>query len=270
MIKTLLHITLALSLISSNIVTAATLIQSKSAQNQITNIYISNNKARIEMPQKEGFIVMDVAKKTMQAVIHKERMIMDMSDLMKEGNTSTQGVYVDTYTKSMGLGPKIIGYETEEYALYANDNYCGSMYVSVEAMRDIGLKKFARAFLDMEKNMQTQISELTGGMNIITSDPCSEARSKTNMNLRDLGFPLKTTNKNKQFISIITKVNKNTRLPANAFVIPADYKVTNTAEMMGEAKKQMQQMQPQLQEMMKNMTPEMRRMMQREMQQYRQ
>lgn len=258
--KTILLFTLLVTSFITNALNAAVLIQSRDGNNQTTSIFIEDNKARIEMPNREGYVVMDVANKTMKAVIHRHRSIMDMSDFLKNNTNSSPTRYIDTYTKTMGLGPTIVGYETEQYGLYANDNYCGSLYVSVEAMRDMGVKKFARLFIDMQKNMQAKISQLTGGMDVMTEDPCTVAKAKASLKLRDLGFPLKSIDQNKRLESVIINVNKKARLPANAFLIPADYNVTNPSKIMNDAM-------PQMQHMMKNMTPEMREMMRQQMRQ---
>ncbi|MCW8935397.1 MAG: DUF4412 domain-containing protein [Gammaproteobacteria bacterium] len=258
------------SLLIANFITnslnAAVLIQTRDADNELSSIYISDSKARIEMPDNEGYIVMDVAKNTMNAVIHKQRTILDMSEfLLQNDNPSAPKKYVDTYTKSMGLGPTIVGYETEEYALYANDNYCSSLYVSVEAMRDMGIKKFVNAFANMERNMEAKISAMTGMSTDAFTDPCDEAERKASLRLREIGFPLKSIDKNKRLESVVTKINKKARLPKNAFMVPADYTVTDPSKIMNEA---MQKMQPQMKEMMNNMTPEMQKMMQQQMQQF--
>ncbi len=267
--KLILLSSFLITTIISNTINAAVLIQTRDNQHQLSTIYIEGNKARIEMPGNEGYVVIDIASKTMNVVMHKERMIMDMSDFLKNNNSSTAPKkHVDTYTKTMGLGPTIAGYETEEYGLYANDNYCGSLYVSVEAMRDMGVKKFAQTFANMERNMEEKVSSMTGMNTGAFIDPCGEAERKASLKLRDIGFPLKSIDEHKRLDSIVTKVNKKARLPANAFSLPADYKVTNTAKMMNDAMQKMQKMQPQMQDMMKNMTPEMRQMMQQQMQQY--
>ncbi|RDH83959.1 MAG: hypothetical protein DIZ80_07440 [endosymbiont of Galathealinum brachiosum] len=254
---------LLISVFINNTIQAAVAIQTRDSQHQVSTIYIDGNKARIEMPQNEGYVVMDLASKTMNVVIHRHRTVMDMSEfLLDNGRNSAPTKYVDTYTKTMGLGPTIAGYETEEYALYANDNYCGSLYVSVEAMRDMGVKKFAYAFANMEKNMDAKLAGMTGmGIDAFT-EPCDEADRKMSLRLREIGFPLKSIDQNKRLESVVTRINKKARLPVNAFKIPADYKLTNTSEMINDAMKQMQKMQPQMQEMMKNMTPEQRQMMQ--------
>ena len=254
---------LLISAFINNTVQAAVEIQTRDAEHQVSTIYIEGNKARIEMPKNEGYVVIDLASKTMNVVIHQQQTVMDMSEFLQDnGGNAAPTKYIDTYTKTMGLGPTIAGYETEEHALYANDNYCGSLYVSVQAMRDMGVKKFAYAFANMEKNMEAKFSGMTGMAIDTFTEPCDEADRKMSLRLREIGFPLKSIGQNKRLESVVTKINKKARLPVNAFKIPANYKLTNTTEMINDAMKQMQKMQPQMQEMMKKMTPEQRQMIQ--------
>jgi hypothetical protein len=221
--------TLLLGLICSNITAAATLIQSSNAHRSTTNIYIDGNRARVEMPHYNGFLVIDVGRKTIKAVLHHQRTVYDMSEFMQEGYAPAAGRYVDTYTKTKGLGPSILGFETEEYALYANDKYCGSIYISVAAMREIGLKKFAHAFVQVNSNIDTKIANLTGSTSNQVTSNCTEAKRKAGLKLRDVGFPLKNVDQGKRMTSVITNIRKGARLPPNAFVIPANYQVIQGA-----------------------------------------
>jgi|GEM_PF-1635519 len=244
---------LLLILITSKNITAATLIQTQDNHRETTRIYIDGNKARIEMPHNEGYMVIDVGARTMQAVMSHQRTVVDMSEFLRNPSAAApSGPYIDTYTKTLGLGPRILGYETEEYALYANDQYCGSMFVSVEAMRDIGLQKFVHAFTQMDINMEQQMASMTGAMG--GADPCVEAERKAGLQLRDIGFPLKNTDSRKALVSVVTNIRKNVRLPANAFAIPAGYKVTNMAEIMRLTRQQMQNLPPEALRMMQQNT----------------
>jgi len=214
---------------------AAVFMQTKNAYRDITNIYIERNKARIELPRHNGYIVMDLDNNSMKAVIHTYKLILDMSEFLRPNHQTTPTKYVDTYTKTMGLGPMVIGYETEEYALYANDNYCGSLYVSVNAMRDMGVTKFARAIIQMEANMQQKLYALTGTTSDAIMTPCEVSERKASLKLRQIGFPLKSINQNKKLQSIVTQVNKKAQLPANAFTIPQNYAVTTPTKMVKDA-----------------------------------
>ncbi|VAW67974.1 hypothetical protein MNBD_GAMMA09-2349 [hydrothermal vent metagenome] len=246
--KTLTLCALLVSIAGINTTSAATLIQSSNAHRSITNIYIDGNRARIERPHHKGFILIDVGKKTMKAIMHHQRSVYDMSEFMQESYSPPPGQYVDTYTKTIGLGPEISGFETEEYALYANDKYCGSIYVSLEAFREIGLRKFAHAFVQINSNIDAHIAKLTGATSNQVTAPCTKAERKAGLQLRDVGFPLKYTDENRRMTSVTTRIQKGAQLPANAFVIPASYKVVKGSTVVNRKAKHTQ-----------GMTPEMRR-----------
>jgi len=250
----LLSSTLIITSLITYTLNAAVFIEVSDSKSQKTKIYIEGKKARIEIPENEGYVVVDTENQTMKAVMHNQRTIWDMSDFLKNSQTqSAPKKHVDTYMKTLGLGPTIVGYATEEYALYANDKYCGSIYVSVNAMRDMGVKKFAYTLANMERNIQEKFSSMTG-VNIDNFlAPCDEATRKASLKLRDIGFLLKSSDKNKQMQTIVTRVNKKASLPINAFSLPSDYKVTNPSKLINEA--------------LKHLTPDMRRMIEQQMRQ---
>lgn len=218
--------------INSHSLAAATLIQSNNSLHSTTNIYIQGDKARIELPYYNGFLIIDVAHKTMQAVLHGQKSVYDMSRFMQDSPGASEARYVDSYSQTLGLGPNILGFETEEYALFANNEYCGSTFISVNAIQKIGLKKFASAFAKINANIDSQIAKLTGSSNTQVASDCTLAQRKAGLSLRDIGFPLKNTNPSKHMISEITKIQKGVALPLNAFAIPSGYKVIQASDVM--------------------------------------
>lgn len=257
-----------ISLLFPAISMADSIIESRDGDGTTSRIYVQGNKARIDT-DGGGYVVIDTSKQTMKVVVHEQQAIMDMSDFFKKGSSSATSNtrHVESYLKSKGLGPRIVGYETEEQEIYANGNYCGSVYVSVNALNDTGLRKFARAFEAMASQIEQNMSGMMGAnMNQFIED-CELAEKNTSRQLMDLGFPLKSVDKRKRLENIVTRIDRNARIPANTFDIPQHYKVTNPHKMIQET---MQQMQPQMQQMMQNMTPEMQEMMRQQMQNMRQ
>jgi len=252
---------------------AASMIESRDAEGNLTQIYLQGNKARIEMPNNQGFAIMDVRNKTMQVVMHQQRMVMDMSDYMKgqaKGSSPKDGQYIDSYLKSRGLGPRIAGYETEEQEVYADGQYCGSVFVSVRAMNELDLRRFARALESMGEQIQQNVTAMTGIKINQMIDPCTQAEKNLLDQLVNTGFPLKSINRNRQTESVVTRLVRNSQLPANAFVIPQHYQRTNPAKMMQDAMQQIQRQQPNMQEMMNNLPPEAQQMMRQRMRQMQQ
>lgn len=252
---------------------AASMIESRDGQGNLTQIYLQGDKARIEMPNNQGFAVMDVRNKTMQIVMHRQRIVMDMSNYMKgkaQNSSQTSGQYIDSYLKSKGLGPKIAGYETEEQEVYADGQYCGSVFVSVRAMNELDLRRFARALENMGEQIQQNVTAVTGMKMNQMIDPCTQAEKSLLDQLVNTGFPLKSIDKNKRTESVVTRLVRNSQLPANAFVIPQHYQRSSPTKMMQDAMQQMQKTQPDMQQMMNNLPPEAQQLMRQRMRQMQQ
>ena len=243
---------------------AADMIESIDTAGNLSRIYIEGDRAHMEMPQKQGYMVLDVKNNTMKAVIHEQRTVIDMSDLLKnKARAGSADKQVKSSMKSKGPGPEIVGYKTEQYDMYGNGKYCGSSFVSVAAVRDLGVKKFARAMQTMASQVKNRMSGM--GMNQFASS-CQQAHMQLSDQLQDLGMPLRTVDENQRLQSEVKRISKNVKLPAGAFNIPADYQEVNPDKMIQDAMKQM----PDMQEMMKNMPPEAMDMMRKRMQQMQQ
>ena len=256
-----------------SLVSAALMMENRDADGEISRIYIEGNKARIEMPTENAYMVMDVQQRTMKMVSHRERTVMDFSDMFKDQKQAGQSgtkQKIDSRLVSKGVGPKIAGYETEEYEIRANDQYCGSTFVSVEALKQGDLKRFGSMLEKMSGAALSNMDNMMGGQMQSFMPPCVIASEQQMDRLMNLGIPMRVIDENRQLESEVTRFDKNAKLPAKAFDIPADYKQTNPTEMMGEAAKQIRDMQPQMEEMMKNMPPEAMEMMRKQMQQFQQ
>jgi len=221
---------------------AASMIESSDGRGTITRIYMKGDKARIEMPGNQGYSVMNIRKKTMYVVLHPQRAVMNMSEYMQGGSNNAQqsgGTYVDSFLQTKGLGPRIAGYETEEQEIYANNQYCGSVFVSVQAMNDLNLRPFAKALESMGQQIQQSVTGITGmQMNQMLST-CDQAEKTLLDQLVNIGFPLKSIDKNRRTESVVTRLIRNTKLPAQAFVVPKQYRVVTPAQMMQEAMQNM-------------------------------
>jgi len=246
---------------------AASMIQSRSDNHEISTIFIDGNKARIETSGNKGFLIMDIANKSLKMIIHQHHAVLDMSDIFSRpapSSTTAEGDYIDTYTESKGLGPTIAGYETEEYEVFANDKYCGSAFVSVRAVQDTGLKTFSKVLQNLSKHIEHKMAGLSFSQQ---QNPCDNANNNLADKIQTIGFPLKTTNQSKQTTNEVMRINSRASLPANAFVIPASYRTMTPSEMMRDAKKQLKNASPYILEMMKNISPADKEMMIRKLQQ---
>lgn len=253
-----------LSLFSFSQLQAATLIESRTIDDSLNRIIIESDKVKLDMPEDNSFMLMDLKTNSLKMVIHNEKQVMDMSEFIQSDKTTASSSDSRYQIKKKGSGPKLLGYDTTEYAIYANKQYCGSSFVSAQAMKDTGLSRFADKLSDLQSGMNQQMSQMGGIDPVNLSSDCEKAEEALDKKLSKIGMPLRSINADRQLQSEITKIQKNYKLSANSFSIPKGYKQTSQAEAMNEA---MQGMQQEMQDMMKNMPPEMRQMIEQQMQQ---
>jgi len=137
-------------------------------------------------------------------------------------------------------------------------------------MNELDLRRFARALESMGEQIQQNVTAMTGIKINQMIDPCTQAEKNLLDQLVNTGFPLKSINRNRQTESVVTRLVRNSKLPANAFVIPQHYQRTNPAKMTQGAMQQIQRQQPNMQEMMNNLPPEAQQMMRQRMRQMQQ
>lgn len=247
---------------------AATMIETRDGNGEITNIYIDGNKARLEMPGQEGFVLMDISNKSMKIALHEQRVIMDLSSVFNESDTEPASAQVVAASvTSKGSGPLIASYATKEYEMFAEGKYCGSAFVSVDALKNIDLRKFVKTLNSMTDKVQKKMDGMVGVNMEQVMSPCERADNKLGEKILGIGFPLRFIDQNKHLQSEVTRIDIKARLPTDAFMLPAGYVLTTPEQMMGDAMKLLQQNQPQLQEMMQNLPPELMDMMRKQMQQ---
>lgn len=246
---------------------AAVKIVSRDQSGETSIIYTEGNQARIETGKKDGYLVLDVAKKTLKLVIHQQRAILDVSDIFSRLSTqdyNRDGEFIDTYISSRGLGPSIAGYETEEYELRANDRPCGTALVSVRAINETGFKKFFNVMNKLGEHMQSKMSGVIAPVQSLSL--CDKAEVKLSNKLLDIGFPLRFSNTANHTSNEVIQIDKKAVLPANAFNVPADYKLTTPEQLLSGAMKQLKNLQPEMLKMMKNLPPEARELLRQQIQ----
>jgi len=199
------------------------------------------------MPGNRGYMVIDSARQTMHMVIPAQRMVMDMSDTLKSAPGADTGSDVKIEIDKQGSGPNVAGYKTTRYSYSANKKSCGTLFTSRDAMDDAGMSEV----FEMMERMSSQADALMSAFNQ-NADPCQRSSSKLTRRLKDIGVPMRVLDAKGTVLSEVMSIDRKAKLPANAFTIPADYKVQNTHKMMQGVQQQMQNI-PDIQEMMKQM-----------------
>jgi hypothetical protein len=227
----------ALALIAFNS-QAATLIEVKTPEGQ-TKVYRDGARSRMDTADG-GYMLVDSQAETMFLVMPNERRVMDMSQMLKTAPPAGDGSPIKVTFKKEGSGPRIAGYMTTQYQYAVDDKACGTVMASEQALEDSGLQEtFA-----MMQRMAARADAMMMAFNART-DPCQRAGTRFSEHARDIGIPMRITMGKGQLISEIVRIEKETKLPPNAFTVPDGYQVLNTGQLL--------QQLPNVQEMMQQM-----------------
>jgi hypothetical protein len=170
----------------------------------------------------------------------KERQVMDMSQMLKTpagGDTTNP---LDIQFKKQGGGPSVAGYKTVNYQYSADGKTCGNVLASKQALEDAGLQETFEMMERMAARADAVMQVFNSNM-----DPCQRADTRFSEHAQGIGIPMRITSGNGSMVSEIVRIEKNAKLPPDAFAIPAGYQVQNVGQIM-------QQM-PNMQDIMKQM-----------------
>lgn len=199
---------------------AATLIESRADQNTM-KMWIEGPHSRMDMPEQDGYILIDAKQKKMYIISDKERTVMDMSSNFKSQFDKSKSDDIDIKLVKKGSGPTIAGYQTMHYALSANGKHCADQYISLKVLRDPNLKEYARHATGMSNNSPTRA----------LMDACTLASISAAERFKQIGFPLRTVNANGGTHEV-TRIQKNVSPGPNAFDLPKDYKIVDMGQIM--------------------------------------
>lgn len=221
-------------------INAATMVEIDSEDGN-SRIYTEGHKGRMEMSGGEGFMLMDTKENTLFAVMPERQMVIDMSDELKNSDSKTSDQTNKTEFKEVGTGPKIAGYKTTKFDYATNGNHCGTIFVSKEALDDLGLNDMLSVLKKMAARANSFAQNVTAN-----SDPCEAADTLLTAKIAEIGMPLRALDANGELESLVTEIDKHAKLPPNAFKIPENYEIMKTGQMMQAAQDGMQENAPQL------------------------
>jgi hypothetical protein len=212
---------------------AATRIDIKNPEG-LASVYIDGARTRIDNgPQ--GYMIVDNASGSMQLVMPAQRQVIDMSFALNAPLPESGAPVKLVFTKT-GAGPRIAGYPTSNYTFSADGQQCGSILASTEALQQTDLGNTLQTIEKMARRTDAMVSSFR------SVAPCERAATNLSQHIGKVGMPMRVTS-GAQLISEIVRIEAGAKLPANAFVVPADYQRQNPAEMMQGAQRLLQQLQ---------------------------
>jgi len=236
MIKTIQFVVITLLLSSS--VMAGTVIEIQN-NNERMSIMTDGQRVRMNMSGAD-YIIVDYKNKNVSVVDPQKKQVMQLNvDEVAKGNSAP---VVRTSVRRLGSGQVIAGYKTQKYSYTANGKSCGVIYGSSDAYQARDIK----ALLGAMKTMLEQQRAALGGFAAFVDD-CTLADLQVVDHVNTIGMPMRTE-KNGRVESEIKNINMDVVLPANTFVIPANYSNMTMQDKMKAATKDMVNVEQQVQQ----------------------
>jgi len=204
---------------------ASTMVETE-GKDGISRIYTEGHKCRVEMPNDQGFMVVDAKEKTVFLVMPAKEMTIDMSEPPNNSEPETSDQSDKTEFKQTEAGPKIAGYKTIKFDFATNGNHCGSIFVSKKALDDSGMRDIMGIF----SKITTELADAFPQNPDAGSDPCKATKASLTGKIAEIGLPLKTLYADGSLKSLVTKIEKDAELPPNPFTVPAKFRVVKIGQ----------------------------------------
>ena len=168
---------------------AATIIRMEAGPQRMPSLMtVENDKARMQSEQ-DNYILIDPSAGQYLYIMRSEQQIVHMNSAAPAdaGRVAKIAPLPAVKLVHKGAGPKIAGFATQRYQLYANGKLCLNTYLSREAMERGQLKNFLDGFYRLQAR-QKQEYRAAG----VQYPPCDDAQETLMGRYPELGLDRKS------------------------------------------------------------------------------
>lgn len=191
--------------------------------------------ARINTRGTDDYMIVNFDQNTIYSVASGQKQVVNLSDSLPAIGVS-EPPKIKLTLKPLGKGPVIAGYPTTQYRLSANGEYCGSIAASKEALQGSAIE----TMFDTLKDLANKHLQSLGGFAALIP-VCQLAQIELADKLEEIGAPMRTTDKDGETDSEITKILKNAAVEPEDYVLPTSKQLASTAQQNKGAQEQSQQ-----------------------------
>jgi hypothetical protein len=194
------------------------------------SITLSETKARIQGENDpDAYLIADFKTNKFYVISHSQQAVIDLTP---DADSASQTP--DTLTlslKKQGSGPRIAGYATTHYKVYAGNTFCYDEYLSKDILSNSLVRRFAE-FLTKSglSGQNTPMNEMMDQMSA-----CDRIQSKLEAQYMKYGVPMKSVDSSGHTSHEISSIKSRTSVPNDFFEFPQGYRLTNQEEMMQKA-----------------------------------
>lgn len=211
---------LAAALISTT-AGAATVIESESGAARIkSRMTVENAKARMQS-EPVNYILIEPSAGQYLYVVEEKRQVVNMNAVPPADPNRSVVMSLSPKVKLVhkGKGPKIAGYATQRYQLYANGELCVTTYLSRDAMTRGQLKEFHADFYKMQVKQKQDLR--TAGVRYA---PCDDAQETLSARYPELGLAMRTVDADGQLRQEVVSVKTGVLVSSGFFQQPQGYR----------------------------------------------
>lgn len=204
----------------STAIQAATIIESEAGSARFKSLMtVENGKAKMQS-DPVNYILIDPSAGQYLYILQEKKQIVDMNAAppldFKRSTAGSALPKVNLVHK--GAGPKIAGYPTQRYQLFANGALCLNTYLSSEAMTRSGLKEFHADFARMQAK-QKQAGRAAG----MRYAPCEDAQDVLMARYPELGMAMRTLDASGQLRQEVVSIETGARVAPSIYELPQGF-----------------------------------------------
>lgn len=212
---------------------AATVIKRENLQGKTEKVILDQQQVRIEYPDAEHYMILDLDKQKAYALNQKAKIIVEMAFTAPKSaqvpqHRAKQPVEAELVKK--GEGPKIAGYATLHYQLTAQGRPCSDEYFSKQATEIENIKAFLTAMNELSQSRQPP------GMPM---HPCQQAHNELTQKAFSIGVPMKSATAKGKIRHEIKSIETGVKVEATQFTLPKAYQLKTEQQMITEAQQRM-------------------------------
>jgi hypothetical protein len=200
---------------------AATIIRMEAGPQRMPSLMtIENGKARMQS-EPDNYILIDPSADQYLYIMRSEQQIVQMNSAppAEAGHPGKASALPAVKVVHKGAGPKIAGYATQRYQLFANGKLCLNTYLSREAMERGKLKDFLDGFYRLQAKQKQEYRAIG-----TQYAPCDDAQEILMGRYPELGMAMRTLDPKGQLRQEVVDVQTGVTVKPEAFQAPEGFK----------------------------------------------
>jgi hypothetical protein len=189
------------------------------APGMATRLMMDDRFARVDNAADGTYLLHDRRSKQSYLVLPATKQVMKLED-----SASKNDVNIRLVAKKPS-DARIFGYPTQRYQLFANQQYCGEVFASTQAMKHLAVE----TMLDSVARLVDQQMHAMGPY-IAIIDSCTQASMRVLDHVGSIGMPLRLHDARGALLSDIVNIDTQAELEEGMLAYPSEYTLVDSVK----------------------------------------